>query len=112
MFMNQTPRVLAVLVALGAVLIAAVLALWPATISILGTDLSCGAPAVTALSDGSASTELGRAFEEECVNLSATRLTIGWLVGSLGLCAAGVLWYVGRRRPQSWAATGLQNGFR
>lgn len=69
--------------------VAAVLSLFPANVTVLGTDISCGLPIRGALFGYSADTEAEIAIE--CRRQSAIRLGIGAVGGLLVLGGGGLL---------------------
>jgi hypothetical protein len=93
-------RITGVSLAAVALMAAAVLWLWPASLSILGTDISCGIPAVTS-TFGRASTadgEIERAVVEACVTRSTIRVAVGAGIGGIGCIAGLVVIVAGDRR--------------
>lgn len=69
-------------------LFAVVLALFPAKVSVLSTDVSCGPPVVGAFVYGDKNDEFG--IEDSCQAQSVIRLVIGGIGGSV-LVGAGLL---------------------
>lgn len=85
-------RVAGSLTGIAAVLAMITLWMWPTSISVLGTTISCGPPIITGIASPTATDQLTEALLEECRSQSLGHVLTGVAIGTVGAVGgAGML---------------------
>lgn len=101
-----------VLLVLG-ITVGALLALFPANVSVFGTEVSCDAPVLRVMVGSSESDDFARSLEDQCVRKSWYRVIAAVVLGGGMVIAGGILLSMSNSAPgytQHYAAAAGAGG--
>lgn len=94
-------KVAGLISAILGLLAAVLLLLIPSSVSLLGTDVSCGLPVITVLGHGvtAGDGEFVDSINQACFSQSFIRIIIAAVVGAFGLFGGALMVFLGDRKP-------------